>query len=81
MANAFFNTPKAVNEPVKSYAPGSPETISLKKTLADMKSVEMDIPMIIGGKEVFTNDKYQKVFVNSVHLGERKRIDKLLQKD
>ncbi|MGB1315069.1 MAG: aldehyde dehydrogenase family protein [Chitinophagales bacterium] len=57
MANAFFNVPKAVNEPVKSYAPGSPERKSLEKTLADMKSVELDIPMIIGGKEVFTNEK------------------------
>jgi 1-pyrroline-5-carboxylate dehydrogenase len=57
MANAFFKVPAAVNEPVKSYAPGSPETISLKQTLADFKSVELDIPMIIGGKEVFTNEK------------------------
>lgn len=57
MANAFFTVPKAVNEPVKSYAPGSPERESLKNKLKEMKSVQLDIPMIIGGKEVYTTDK------------------------
>jgi 1-pyrroline-5-carboxylate dehydrogenase len=47
--------PKPVNEEVKHYAPGSPERVLLEKTLQDLKSVQPDIPMIIGGKEVKTN--------------------------
>ncbi|CAN5423302.1 L-glutamate gamma-semialdehyde dehydrogenase [soil metagenome] len=57
MANAIFRVPKAINEPVKSYAPGSPERAELKKALKDLKSKELDIPMIIGGKEVRTGNK------------------------
>ena len=57
MSNAFFKVPKAVNEPVKDYAPGSTERKNLVKKLKELKSKELDIPMIIGGKEVFTKNK------------------------
>jgi len=57
MSNAFFDVPIAMNEPVKSYAPGSPEKASLKACLAQMKSEQVDLPMIIGGKEVRTNNQ------------------------
>lgn len=57
MLKGFFNVPKAHNEPVKSYAPGSPERISLQKKLAEMQAMQLDIPMIIGGKEIFTDQK------------------------
>lgn len=57
MPKGIYNVPIAVNEPVKAYAPNSPETISLKKTLAELKSTKIDAPMYIGGKEVRTNDK------------------------
>jgi 1-pyrroline-5-carboxylate dehydrogenase len=57
MSNAFFNVPKAVNEPVKAYAPGSSERKSIELTLKQLKSKTYDIPMFIGGKEVFTKDK------------------------
>ncbi|BCW93324.1 MAG: 1-pyrroline-5-carboxylate dehydrogenase [Thermoanaerobaculum sp.] len=49
-----FRIPKPINEPVKQYAPGSPERASLKKKLAEMRSQEIEIPLIIGGKEVRT---------------------------
>ncbi|HXB11325.1 MAG TPA: L-glutamate gamma-semialdehyde dehydrogenase [Bacteroidia bacterium] len=55
MSNAFFKVPTAKNEPVKSYAPGSPERTDLKKALKEFMSEEKDIPMHIGGKEVRTN--------------------------
>ncbi|MCB9256550.1 MAG: L-glutamate gamma-semialdehyde dehydrogenase [Chitinophagales bacterium] len=58
MSNAFFNVPKASNEPVKAYAPGSSERKSLQAKLAELKSSTVDVPMIIGGKEVFTSDKH-----------------------
>jgi len=52
-----FNVPTPVNEPVKSYAPGSPERIALKAMLKELRSKETDIPMYIGGKDVRSNDK------------------------
>jgi 1-pyrroline-5-carboxylate dehydrogenase len=45
------------NEPVLNYAPGSAEKNTLKKTLAELKSTETDIPMYIGSKEVRTEKK------------------------
>jgi len=56
MSKAIYRTPLPVNEPVLDYLPGSPERIELKKTLKYYKSKEVDIPMIIGGKEVRTNN-------------------------
>lgn len=52
MPKGFFNVPVAVNEPVKSYAPGSPERKELKNMLTALRAVQVDIPMYIGGKEV-----------------------------
>ena len=57
MLRGFFDVPPAYNEPVKDYAPGSPERKSLKDTINDFKSTSRDIPMIIGGKEVRTDNK------------------------
>lgn len=54
MSNAFFNVPKAINEPVKSYAPGSPERKELQTMYAALKNSTTDAPMIIGGKEIRT---------------------------
>lgn len=57
MSNAIFVLPKAKNEPVLSYAPGSPEKKELKAALKSLKSTEIDIPMYIGGEEVRTEEK------------------------
>ena len=57
MSNAFFKVPVPQNEPVKSYAPGSAERKSLKAQLSKYKSTKLDIPMVIGGKDVYTEDK------------------------
>lgn len=54
--NGFFNVPKPTNEPVKDYAPNSPETISLKAKLAEMRAEQRDVPMYIGSEEVRTDD-------------------------
>lgn len=56
MSNAIFRIPKAVNEPILNYAPGSPERRELQNTLAAMRSEEVDVPMYIGAEEVRTND-------------------------
>lgn len=52
MANAIFRIPSPVNEPVKAYAPGSPEKKDLKAALAGMKAAKADIPLVIDGKHV-----------------------------
>lgn len=57
MATGFFNVPVAKNEPVKSYAPGSPERAEVKAMLDKMRSEEIDVPMYIGGEEVRTGNK------------------------
>jgi len=54
MQTGTFNYPLPINEPVLSYAPGSGEKKKLKSVLAELKSVTLDIPMYIGGKEVRT---------------------------
>lgn len=56
MSNAIFTPPVAVNEPVKSYAPGTEEREELQKTVAEFRSREADIPMFINGKEVRTGN-------------------------
>lgn len=54
MANAKYNVPLPPNEPVKSYAPGTPERETIKTTLAELRGQHIEIPLIIGGKEVKT---------------------------
>ena len=56
MSRGIYTVPKAYNEAVKDYAPGSPERKELKAKLAEMRSKVIDIPMVIGGKEVRTED-------------------------
>lgn len=55
----YIEQPK--NEPVKDYLPGSPERQRLREELATLKSVKIEIPLIIGGKEVKTDDLRQSV--------------------
>ena len=50
------NIPKPINEPIRNYESGSPEKISLKEKLAELSQKEIEIPLIIGGKEVHTGD-------------------------
>lgn len=54
MANAIINIPKPQNEPVLSYSPNSSEKIALKEKLNEILKNEMEIPLIIGGKEIRT---------------------------
>ena len=57
MATGFFKVPEPKNEPVYSYAPGTPERTELKKAITGMRSVEADLPMIIGGKEIRSGNR------------------------
>src|SRR5580765_6033445 len=53
--------PAPVNEPVRNYAPGSPERAELKARLKTMAEERIEIPLVIGGKEVRTGDTAQSV--------------------
>ncbi|WP_426479415.1 L-glutamate gamma-semialdehyde dehydrogenase [Chryseobacterium sp. CBSDS_008] len=59
MSKAISQVPLAVNEPVNSYEPGSPEVKSLISTYKKMWAEKVEIPMIINGKEVKTDTKVQ----------------------
>ncbi|UKJ07058.1 L-glutamate gamma-semialdehyde dehydrogenase [Solitalea lacus] len=57
MSKGFYQVPKPINEPVLTYAPGTAERKSLKAALEDARSIQLDIPMYIGGEKVFTDKK------------------------
>jgi len=54
MTHGVFRVPPPRNEPVRDYAPGSGEKVSLKRRLAVMSAEETEIPLSIGGREVRT---------------------------
>ncbi|WP_286846681.1 MULTISPECIES: L-glutamate gamma-semialdehyde dehydrogenase [unclassified Proteiniphilum] len=54
MPKGVYQLPEVKNEPVRSYAPGTPERIILKQKLVELNKGGLDLPMIIGGKEVRT---------------------------
>lgn len=56
MNNAYFKVPVPVNEPVNNYAPGTLAREALKKELEHQSDLNVDIPLIIGGKEYRTGN-------------------------
>lgn len=57
MYSGFFKVPKPFNEEVKTYAPGSPERKEVKAMLAQMRSEEIEVPMVIDGQRIKTDKK------------------------
>ena len=53
----IYNISKPTNEPIYSYLKGSPELKLLNKELERQKSLIIDIPLIIGGKRIYTKQK------------------------
>ena len=82
MAKGFFHVPKAVNEPVKSYAPNSPEKAAVLAAYKTMWNETIDVPNYIGSDEIRTGNTkkmtaphdHQHV-VGSYHLAEKKHIE------
>ncbi len=54
MGKGFFHVPPAVNEPVLTYAPGTPERDEVLQTYAKMYKTKMDVPLYIGSEEIRT---------------------------
>jgi len=78
--------PAAVNEPIKAHAPGSAERAELKSRLASMAAERIDIPLIIGGKEIRTGQTASVVmpFAHShvladYHLASPEHVEQAVQ--
>jgi 1-pyrroline-5-carboxylate dehydrogenase len=56
MFNGIFHIPEPQNEPVLGYAPGSGERAELKSKLEEMLSNPVEVPCVIGGREVRSGD-------------------------
>ena len=61
MFNGHRRVPPAVNDPIRSYAPGSPERASIKARLSCMAAETVDIPLVIGGQAVSTGSTAKAV--------------------
>jgi 1-pyrroline-5-carboxylate dehydrogenase len=57
MPKGFFKVPEPVNERVRNYAPGTHERETLKQEIEKLRSQVLDIPMVIGGREVRTENR------------------------
>ncbi len=60
-APGIFRPPPPVNEPVHSYAPGTPERAELRARLRELESERIRIPLVIGGRDVFTDETFEAV--------------------
>ena len=59
--------PPPVNEPIRAYAPGSPERASLKARLDAMAGEQIDIPIVIGGKDIRAGSTEKSVMPHDHH--------------
>jgi 1-pyrroline-5-carboxylate dehydrogenase len=85
MLKGFFNVPKAVNEPVKSYAPNSPEKAAVLAAYKTMWNAKIDVPLYIGNEEIRTGNTHNmtaphdhKHMVGTYHLAEKSHIEKAI---
>ncbi len=60
-APGIFRAPPPYNEPIRDYAPGSPEREELKRRLKEMQAERIEIPLVIGGKDVRTGETFEAV--------------------
>ncbi len=85
MGKGFFNVPIAVNEPVKSYAPGSPEREAVLSAYKTMYNSKIDVPLYINGKDITTGNTrtmspphdHQHI-VGEYHLAEKSHIEEAI---
>ncbi|MFK7002010.1 L-glutamate gamma-semialdehyde dehydrogenase [Flavobacterium oreochromis] len=85
MLKGFFNVPKAVNEPVKSYAPNSPERAAVLAAYQEMWNSKVDVPLYIGSEEIRTGNTrtmsaphdHQHV-VGTYHLAEKVHVEQAI---
>ena len=85
MGKGFYKVPVAVNEPVKTYAPGSTERAAVATTYTQMYNTTIDVPMYINGKEVASGDTAtmspphdHKHILGTYHRAEKKHIEEAI---
>ena len=86
MSTGFFKVPKAKNEVVKSYIPGSKERDEIQKTYKEMINSFTEVPMYINGKDVKSANKKQispphdhQNIVGEYYIAEPKHIDDAIE--
>ncbi|WP_338647327.1 L-glutamate gamma-semialdehyde dehydrogenase [Flavobacterium sp. KS-LB2] len=85
MLKGFFHVPKAVNEPVKGYAPNSPEKAAVQAAYTKMWNSTIDVPLYIGSEEIRTGNTKNmtaphdhKHVVGTYHLAEKSHVEKAI---
>ncbi len=83
--HAIFHVPEPYNEPVRSYAPGTPEREELRTRLREMESQRLYLPLVIGGEEVRTGNTFEAVephkrshVLATVHKGGAPEVDRAI---
>jgi 1-pyrroline-5-carboxylate dehydrogenase len=86
MLKGFFKVPAAVNEPVKSYAPGSPEKEAVLAAYKEMWNAPIELPLYIGSEEIrtgntkeFTSPHDHKHVIGKYHVAEKQHIEKAIE--
>ncbi|PKP40626.1 MAG: 1-pyrroline-5-carboxylate dehydrogenase [Bacteroidetes bacterium HGW-Bacteroidetes-13] len=82
MSNGFFNVPKAINEPIKSYKPGSPEITELIAEYKKQYNQTIEVPLYIGNQTIKTSKKApmspphdHKHILGYYYLAEKAQVD------
>lgn len=85
MLKGFFNTPKAVNEPVKSYAPNSLEKTAVLEAYKKMWNETIEVPLYIGNQEIKTGNTINMTaphdhqhIVGKYHRAEKQHIEQAI---
>jgi 1-pyrroline-5-carboxylate dehydrogenase len=85
MGKGFFQVPTAINDPIKSYAPGSPEREEVLLTYKEMYNEKMDVPLYIGSEEIRTGNTMSmhpphdhKHDLGKFHLAEKKHVEQAI---
>jgi 1-pyrroline-5-carboxylate dehydrogenase len=84
-APGLFHPPKPANEPVKSYAPGTPERTELQERLRQLQRETIEIPLVIGGEDVQTGSTFDAVMPHekghllaTVHRGGAAEVERAI---
>src|ERR687885_2966773 len=85
-APGIFTLPEPKNEPVRDYSPGSPEREELQRRLREMQNERIEIPLVIGGKDVTTSETFEAVMPHKkehvladVHKGGAEQVEQAVQ--
>src|SRR3954453_11651198 len=83
--HGISRVPEPHNEPVRSYAPGTPEREEIRLRLQELQSQQLEIPLVIGGERVTTGDTFDAVqphkrshVLATVHKGGAKEVDRAI---